>query len=282
MMPKLPEDLTSSVEIALNEDLGSGDISAFAIAGNALAQAHLLCREEAVLCGQAWFDESFRLIDPTVQVEWQCREGDKLTTDQILCRIEGPARALLSAERTAMNFLQTLSGTATATRHHVDLIEGTGCRLLDTRKTLPGLRLAQKYAVRCGGGMNHRVGLYDAFLLKENHLLAAGGIVPAVKAARRIDPRKLLEVEVENLDELRQALDAGVDRILLDNFSLADLRRAVERVNGEIELEASGDITETNIRAVAETGVDFISMGALTKHLRAIDFSMRIDTITAR
>ena len=275
-------DPHSDVKKALQEDLGSGDISAFAIDPQTRAQAGLLCRENALLCGRDWFEESFRQVDPNCHIEWLAKEGEALQADQLVCRIDGPARALLSAERTAMNFLQTLSGTATTTRKFVELIEGTGCRLLDTRKTIPGLRLAQKYAVRCGGGLNHRIGLYDAFLLKENHLVAAGGIGPAVEAARALDAEKLLEVEVENLDELRQALAAGVDRILLDNFSLPQLREAVQIVDSRIELEASGDITEANIRAVAETGVDFISIGALTKHLRAIDFSLRFEPFSPR
>ena len=272
-----PPSLHSDVKKALQEDIGSGDISAFAIAPQARAQAVLLCRESALLCGRDWLEESFRQVDTDCRIEWLVDEGDPLQADQPVCHIEGPARALLSAERTAMNFLQTLSGTATATRKLVEQIEDTGCRLLDTRKTIPGLRLAQKYAVCCGGGLNHRIGLYDAFLLKENHLMAAGGIVPAVRAARALDAEKLLEVEVENMEELHQALAAGVDRILLDNFSLPQLREAVRIVDGAIELEASGDITEANIRAVAETGVDYISIGALTKHLRAVDFSLRFE-----
>ncbi len=273
----MPRSLHSDVKKALDEDLGSGDISAFAIAPQARSRAELLCREDALLCGCDWFDESFRQIDADCRIQWLAQEGDSLRPGQVVCRISGPARALLSAERTALNFLQTLSGTATTTRRFVERIEGTGCRLLDTRKTLPGLRLAQKYAVRCGGGLNHRIGLYDAFLLKENHLVAAGGIAPAVRTARALDAKKLLEVEVENLEELHQAREAGVDRILLDNFSLPQLREAVRIVDGAIELEASGNITEANIRAVAETGVDYISIGALTKHLRAIDFSMRFE-----
>ncbi len=279
-MLKLPLDIPETVKNALKEDIGDGDISSFSISVNTRSRARLVSRETALLCGRAWFDETFRQVDPSARIEWLVEEGSPIEPDQVLCRIEGPARALLSAERTAMNFLQTLSGTATTTRHYVALIEGTGCRLLDTRKTIPGLRLAQKYAVACGGGVNHRIGLFDAFLLKENHLIAAGGIAPAVARARSIDPEKLLEVEVESLDELIQARDAGVDRILLDNFSLQQMRKAVALIDGRIELEASGDITEANIRKVAETGVDFISIGALTKHLRAIDYSMRFELPT--
>ncbi len=276
-MPNHLDTLFETVKNALHEDLGSGDISSFSIDENRPASARLISRESALLCGCPWFDEAFAQVDASTRVNWLAEEGAPIGPDQVLCRIEGPARALLSAERTAMNFLQTLSGTATTTRRFADLIDGTGCRLLDTRKTIPGLRLAQKYAVRCGGGVNHRIGLFDAFLLKENHLIAAGGIAPAVERARALDPGKLLEVEVESLDELIQARDAGVDRILLDNFSIGDLREAVRLIDGAIELEASGDITERNIRAVAETGVDFISIGALTKHLHAIDFSMRFE-----
>ncbi len=276
-MPNHLDTLFETVKNALHEDLGSGDISSFSIDENTPASARLISRESALLCGCPWFDEAFAQVDASTRVNWLAEEGAPIGPDQVLCRIEGPARALLSAERTAMNFLQTLSGTATTTRRFADLIDGTGCRLLDTRKTIPGLRLAQKYAVRCGGGVNHRIGLFDAFLLKENHLIAAGGIAPAVERARALDPGKLLEVEVESLDELIQARDAGVDRILLDNFSIGDLREAVRLIDGAIELEASGDITERNIRAVAETGVDFISIGALTKHLHAIDFSMRFE-----
>jgi len=275
-----PLHIAETVKKTLEEDIGNGDISSFSIAEDTPASARLISRETALLCGREWFDEAFHQVDPSTRVEWLVDEASEISEDQVLCRIEGSARALLSAERSAMNLLQTLSGTATTTRRFVKLIEGTGCRLLDTRKTIPGLRLAQKYAVCCGGGVNHRIGLFDAFLLKENHLIAAGGIAAAVKAARAIDPDKLLEVEVESLDELRQARDAGVDRILLDNFSLPQLREAVALIDHAIELEASGDITESNIRAVAETGVDFISIGALTKHLRAIDFSMRFELPT--
>lgn len=276
-MTDLLSTVTETVKKALEEDLGSGDISSFAIDENTPASARLISRESALLCGCPWFDEAFAQVDPATRVTWLAEEGAAIGPNQLLCRIEGSARALLSAERTAMNFLQTLSGTASTTRRFADLIDGTGCRLLDTRKTIPGLRLAQKYAVLCGGGVNHRIGLFDAFLLKENHLIAAGGIAPAVARARALDPGKLLEVEVENLDELIQARDARVDRILLDNFSIGELREAVRLIDGVIELEASGDITENTIRAVAESGVDFISIGALTKHLRAIDFSMRFE-----
>ncbi len=272
-----PACLPETVKKALREDIGDGDISSFSIDEGSSARASLISREQAVLCGRAWFDEAFRQVDDTTNIEWLAEEGAIIEPDQRLCHIDGPAQALLSAERTAMNFLQTLSGTATTTRRFVSLIEGTGCQLLDTRKTIPGLRLAQKYAVRCGGGINHRIGLFDAFLLKENHLMAAGGIARAVERARALDPDKLLEVEVETMEELRQARDAGVDRILLDNFSLDRLREAVALIGGAIELEASGNISESNIRAVAETGVDYISIGALTKHLRAVDFSLRFE-----
>jgi nicotinate-nucleotide pyrophosphorylase (carboxylating) len=234
-----------------------------------------------VLCGRPWFDEVFRQVDPSVRVEWSADEGSAVVPDQLLCRIDGPARSLLTGERTALNFLQSLSGTATTTRRHVDVVAGLPCRILDTRKTIPGLRRAQKYAVRCAGGCNHRMGLYDGILVKENHIMAAGSIVAAVAAARDAGHGVPVEVEVETLDELRQALDAGADMALLDEFSLADLRTAVAlnrgHPNGPMKLEASGNITFETLRPIAETGVDFISVGSLTKHLRAVDLSMRFE-----
>jgi nicotinate-nucleotide pyrophosphorylase (carboxylating) len=232
-----------------------------------------------VLCGTAWFDEVFRQIDPRVRVAWSARDADRVRADQQLCTLEGPARSLLTGERTALNFLQMLSATATVTRKYVDTVAGTNCRILDTRKTIPGLRVAQKYAVRCGGGTNHRIGLFDAILVKENHIAAAGSIAGAVAESRRLDSKVLLEVEVENLTQLREALDARVDRVLLDNFSLEQLREAVkitrQHANARTELEASGNLSLETLRAVAETGVDFISAGSLTKHVRAVDLSMR-------
>ncbi len=260
---------------ALDEDVGSGDISAQLIDESAQLETELLVREDAVLCGIEWFDEVFRQCDPAIVTRWHAQDGDSISANSVVCEISGPARGLLTAERSALNFLQTLSGTATLTRSYADLIRHTDCRILDTRKTIPQLRVAQKYAVLCGGGSNHRIGLFDAFLIKENHLAAAGGIAATVSRARQLHPDKLLEVEVENLEQLQQALDAGVERALLDNFTLDDLRRAVELNAGAIELEASGNIDRDNLLEIAATGVDYVSIGALTKNLRAIDFSLR-------
>lgn len=224
----------------------------------------------------AWVDAVFRQLDPRVAVHWQVADGERVEADQVLFNLEGPARALLTGERTALNFLQTLSGVATNCRHYADLVEGTGVKLLDTRKTLPGLRLAQKYAVTCGGCHNHRIGLYDAFLIKENHIAACGSIAQAIVAAHRIAPGKPVEVEVESLDELEQALQAGADIVMLDELSLDDMRTAVDLARGRAKLEASGGIGEETLLAVAQTGVDYISIGALTKHVRAVDLSMRL------
>jgi nicotinate-nucleotide pyrophosphorylase (carboxylating) len=274
-----PAYVSRCVATALQEDIGSGDLTAQLIPADRIARAAVITREDAVLCGTAWFDEVFRQIDPRVRVTWSVRDGDRVRADQQLCTLDGPARALLTGERTALNFLQSLAGTATVTRRYVDAVAGTKCRILDTRKTIPGLRIAQKYAVRCGGGTNHRIGLFDAILIKENHIAAAGSIANAVNEARRVASKVLLEVEVENLVELREALDARVDRILLDNFSLDELRAAAQttraHANARTELEASGNMSLATLRAVAETGVDFISVGGLTKHVRAVDLSMR-------
>jgi nicotinate-nucleotide pyrophosphorylase (carboxylating) len=274
-----PSYVSQTVATALQEDIGSGDLTAQLIPADRIARACVITREDAVLCGTAWFDEVFRQIDTRVAVTWSAHDGDRVRADQQLCALEGPARSLLTGERAALNFLQSLSATATVTRRYVDAIAGTQCRILDTRKTIPGLRIAQKYAVRCGGGTNHRIGLFDAILVKENHIAAAGSIANAVSEARRIAARVLLEVEVENLVQLREALDARVERILLDNFSLADLRTAVQttraHANARTELEASGNMTLERLRTVADTGVDFISVGGLTKHVRAVDLSMR-------
>jgi nicotinate-nucleotide pyrophosphorylase (carboxylating) len=274
-----PSYVSQTVATALQEDIGSGDLTAQLIPADRIARASVITREDAVLCGTAWFDEVFRQIDARVGVTWSAHDGDRVRADQQLCTLEGPARSLLTGERTALNFLQSLSATATVTRRYVDAVAGTKCRILDTRKTLPGLRIAQKYAVRCGGGTNHRIGLFDAILVKENHIAAAGSIANAVSEARRIAAQVLLEVEVENLVQLREALAAHVERILLDNFSLDDMRAAVqttrEHANARTELEASGNMSLETLRAVAETGVDFISVGGLTKHVRAIDLSMR-------
>lgn len=272
----LTADIERSVQSALAEDIGSGDITAQLIPDGRRAEARVITREAAVVSGVAWVNEVFRQLDPRVSVRWLVADGERVEADRTLFRLEGPARALLSGERTALNFLQTLSGVATRCRYFADLVEGTGVKLLDTRKTIPGLRLAQKYAVTCGGCHNHRIGLYDAFLIKENHIAASGGIAAAVAAAHQIAPGKPVEVEVENLDELRQALVAGVDIIMLDELSLADMRVAVAMNAGQAKLEASGGVNESTLRQIAETGVDYISIGALTKHVQAVDLSMRL------
>jgi len=260
---------------ALDEDVGSGDISADLIDAGVWLETELLVREEAVLCGCQWFDEVFRQCDEKITTRWHAGDGERITANSVVCEVSGPARGILTAERSALNFLQTLSGTATLTRTYSDQIKHTRCRILDTRKTIPQLRVAQKYAVLCGGGSNHRIGLFDAFLIKENHLAASGGIANAVARAREMHPDKFLEVEVENLEQLQQAIDAEVERAMLDNFSLTDMKRAVELNHQRIELEASGNIEEDNLLQIADSGVDFISIGALTKNLRAIDFSLR-------
>ena len=260
------------------EDLGSGDLTAAIIPAAKRASAEVVTREDMVLCGQAWFDAVFRVLDADVTVEWLHAEGTSVSAGAVLCRLRGAARSLLSGERTALNLLQTLSATATVARHYADAVAGTGCKVLDTRKTIPGLRLAQKYAVTCGGCYNHRIGLYDAVLIKENHIIAAGSIANAIHIARQLT-QVLLEVEVESLAELQEALLAKPDRILLDNFPLADLQQAVALTAGQIALEASGNIRLDNIRQVAETGVNFISIGALTKDIKAMDLSMRIQLL---
>lgn len=272
------ELIASQVAVALAEDLGNGDLTAALIPPAAQAQATVISREAAVLCGQEWFDAVFAQLDTTIQINWSVQDGSALQPDQTLCTLSGPARAILSGERTALNFLQSLSGTATLAQRYVQAVAGTGVRILDTRKTLPGLRLAQKYAVRCGGASNHRVGLYDGILIKENHIMAAGGIHQAVAQARQHSPGMPVEVEVESLEELQQALDAGAEAMLLDNMSLAMLAEAVTITAGRARLEASGGVNLDTIRAIARTGVDDISVGELTKHLRAIDLSMRFGT----
>ncbi len=262
---------------ALQEDVATGDITARLIEENAQASARIITREDGVLCGKAFVNETFRQVDSRCQLTWQASDGDAIAADSLLCRITGPARALLTAERTALNFLQLLSGTASTAARYAARVAHTRVTLLDTRKTIPGLRLAQKYAVTCGGCDNHRIGLFDAFLIKENHIAAAGGISAAVLAARQIAPDKPVEVEVENADELKQALDAGADRIMLDNFSVPDLKAAVAYTNGRAQLEASGNVTDETLVSIAETGVDLISIGALTKHVTALDLSMRME-----
>ena len=263
------------VAAALREDVGGGDVTAALIPETSQSNARVITREAAVLCGRPWFDAVFRQIDPAIRIEWTAAEGWDVEPNQELCRLSGPTRALLTGERAALNFLQTLSGTATVVRQYVLLLDGTRTRLLDTRKTIPGLREAQKYAVRCGGGQNHRMGLYDGILLKENHVMAAGSVGAAVRDAKTRYPQLPVETEVESLAELREAIDAGADIALLDNFDLAAMRDAVKLGAGRIRLEASGGLDRDGLRAVAETGVDYISVGALTKHLRAIDLSMR-------
>ncbi|WP_372719760.1 carboxylating nicotinate-nucleotide diphosphorylase [Immundisolibacter sp.] len=270
--------IPAQVRAALEEDVGSGDLTAGLVPVDAVASARVVCRDQAVLCGQAWFTAVFQALDPRIEITWQARDGDDLAPGQTVCLLSGPARAMLTGERCALNFLQTLAGTATTTRAYVAAIAGMHTKLLDTRKTLPGLRLAQKYAVHCGGALNHRKGLYDAILIKENHIASAGSITTAIEAARRAAPRDIpIEVEVENLDQLRSALAAGVKQILLDNFSLGLMREAVKLVANRATLEASGGVGIEALKAIAATGVDFISVGSLTKHLHAVDLSMRVD-----
>ena len=272
-----PQYVTETVTRALLEDVGTGDLTASLIDSSALAGATIMTREAGILCGMAFASEAFRQTDPACQLDWRLSDGDSLSAGDELCRIQGPARALLTAERTALNFIQLLSGTATTASRYAARVAHTGVKLLDTRKTLPGLRLAQKYAVACGGCHNHRIGLFDAFLIKENHIAAAGSISAAISTARRAATGKLIEVEVETAEELHQALDAGADRIMLDNFSLEQLCEAVKAARGRAELEASGNVTDETLVSIAETGVDLISIGALTKHVRAMDLSMRLD-----
>ena len=278
----LPTDIPDQVRRALAEDVGSGDVTALLVDPATDAVATLLTREPLVLCGTVWFDETFRQLDPRVRVTWRAAEGELLPAGSILCDIAGPARAMLTGERTAMNFLQTLSGTATLTRRYADIVAGTGCQVLDTRKTLPGLRDAQKYAVRCGGGHNHRMGLYDMVLIKENHIVAAGSVGAALVRARAVAPGIPVEIEVETLEEFAAALAARPDIIMLDEFTEADMRSAVQmnKAAGEpVRIEASGGVDLDSLRRVAATGVNYVSIGSLTKHLRAIDLSMRFQLV---
>ncbi len=266
----------ADVARALAEDIGSGDLTAALIAANAAGEASIISREHAVLCGQAWFEQAFAQLDASAVVRWHCAEGTQCAPNQVLCEVRGNARAMLSAERTALNFLQLLSGTATLVHRYVSEVRGTRAKIVDTRKTLPGLRRAQKYAVTCGGGTNHRIGLFDGILIKENHIMAAGGIRPALERAFQAAPSGVpVQIEVENLADLETAIGAGARLILLDNFSLQQLREAVRLTASRAELEASGGIDLANVRAVAETGVHRISIGALTKNARAVDLSMR-------
>jgi nicotinate-nucleotide pyrophosphorylase (carboxylating) len=276
----VPPNLPRQVADALSEDIGSGDLTASLVPVERIGRATVITREPAVICGIPYVEASFHLVDASVRVEWRVAEGDSVVADQSLFTVDGPARALLTGERTALNFLQLLSGTATAAHSFAALLEGTNCRLLDTRKTIPGLRTAQKYAVRIGGGYNHRMGLFDGILIKENHIMAAGSIAMAVARAKQSGASVPVEVEVENLAELTQAIDAGADIAMLDEFSMPAMREAVavnSRAKRPLKLEASGGITAATIREIAETGVDFISVGSITKHVRAVDLSMRFE-----
>ncbi|MCK5385842.1 MAG: carboxylating nicotinate-nucleotide diphosphorylase [Gammaproteobacteria bacterium] len=276
-------DIQIQVQQALNEDLGSDtncefmsqDVTASLISENKKSKAQLICREKAILCGQQWFNTAFNLLDKDIEIKWYFEDGQEINDNDVVCEVAGNARHILTAERTALNFLQTLSASATQTHSYVKAINKTNCKILDTRKTIPGLRLAQKYAVTCGGGVNHRVGLYDMVLIKENHIHATGSISTAVNKARENFKGLKIEVEAENLDELQQAIECNVDRILLDNMDITTLKKAVELTNKRIDLEASGNITLETICSIAETGVDYISTGAITKNIMAIDFSLR-------
>lgn len=272
----LQSDIIAQVKQALAEDIGTDDITASLIPADHQAKAKVITREAAIVCGRPWVDEVMRQVDPRIGITWHAQEGELATPDSVLFSLEGPARSLLTAERTALNFFQCLSGTATLCRHYADLVAGTAVKLLDTRKTLPGLRTAQKYAVTIGGCYNHRIGLFDAFLIKENHITACGSINRAIQQARQTAPSKRVEVEVETLAELNEALSAGADIIMLDDFSLADIRTAVQINTNRAKLEVSGGVDESTLRQIAETGVDYISIGSLTKHCRAIDLSMRL------
>jgi nicotinate-nucleotide pyrophosphorylase (carboxylating) len=280
MKHPLPADLRDQVARALAEDIGSGDVTARLVPASAVARATVVTREAATLCGSAWFDEVFRQVDALVRVQWLAADGDVVPAGAVLCRVEGPARALLTGERTALNFLQLLSATATATARHVAAVAGTGCRIIDTRKTIPGLRTAQKYAVLCGGGQNHRIGLFDMVLVKENHIAAAGSIAAAVAEARRLSPGVPVEVETETLAEFDQALAAGADVIMLDEYAPGTQREAVQRNRAAArpaKLELSGGVTLETLPALAASGVDYISVGGITKHVRAVDLSMRLE-----
>lgn len=271
----LPSDISETVRKALREDVGTGDVTAALIPADLAARATVLAREPAVLCGAAWFEHVFSELDPHIKIAWQVADGAEVTSNQPICTLAGQARALLTGERTALNFLQTLSGTATRARRYASAVLGTKARILDTRKTIPGLRSAQKYAVRCGGCYNHRMGLFDGVLIKENHILAAGSIAAAITWVRQTNPGLPIELEVETLDELEETLRCGADIILLDNFSMQSIREAVRRTRGRAQLEVSGGVSLEQLREIAQTGVDYISVGALTKHVTAVDLSMR-------
>jgi nicotinate-nucleotide pyrophosphorylase (carboxylating) len=275
----LTTEIEHNVTVALDEDIGSGDLTAMLIADDAHANARVISRADAILCGAPWFDACFRRLDPSVQILWKARDGERMQAGGTLCELKGSARALLSGERTSLNFLQLLSAVATAANSYVDAVRGTNAAIVDTRKTLPGLRLAQKYAVRAGGGANHRIGLYDGVLIKENHVAACGGVAAALDRARALTSAAVfVQVEVETLDQLDEALMAGANMVLLDNFDLERMRTAVQRTAGRAKLEASGGITLENVRAIAETGVDRISIGALTHSITALDISLELRT----
>lgn len=273
---QLQHQITSQVSLALAEDIGAGDITAQLIPSDETIKANVITREDAVLCGRAWVEEVFNQLDSSVEITWHANEGDQLSANQTIFSLSGNARSILTGERCALNFVQSLSYTATIAREYASLVSETKLTVLDTRKTIPGLRLAQKYAVAVGGAQNHRVGLYDAFLIKENHIMAAGSIHNAVSQAQTIAPGKTIEVETESLDEVKQAVDAGADIIMLDNFSLSMMEKAVERYGDKVKFEASGNMTKQDLLDVANTGVDFVSVGALTKHVHAIDLSLRV------
>ncbi len=272
----LVEAFEANIQAALSEDVGTGDVTGRLVRENEWVKAHVIVRENAVLCGAPWFEAVMKQLDARIRIEWHYAEGAMMRADSEVCAIEAPARALLTGERTALNFLQLLSGVATATRQYVDVVQGTRASILDTRKTLPGMRLAQKYAVRVGGGKNQRLALYDGILIKENHIAAAGGITAAMRAAHALNAGVPIQIEVENLDELEQALGAGATSVLLDNFSLEMMREAVKLTNGRAVLEASGGVNMSSVRSIAETGVDRISIGSLTKDVRATDYSLRV------
>lgn len=279
-MPEIPADLETQVIAALREDVGSGDVTAQLVPATQTVRGRVITREPAVLCGRPWVDATFHDLDPNIKLEWHASDGERLAADQVIFEISGPARAVLTGERTSLNFLQLLSGTATEARRFVDAVAGTGCIILDTRKTLPGLRTAQKYAVRCGGAQNHRIGLYDMVLIKENHIAAAGSLSRAIATARHVASHLPVEVEVESLAEFAEALAARPDIILVDEFTPADMRKAVALNRADahpVKIEASGSVSLDTIRTIAETGVNYISVGSLTKHVRAIDLSMRLE-----
>ncbi|MBA2654616.1 MAG: carboxylating nicotinate-nucleotide diphosphorylase [Gammaproteobacteria bacterium] len=269
------EHVRRAVTLAIDEDVGTGDITAQLLQSNKIVAAEIITREAAVMCGAPWVEEVYRQLDPGITIKWLVEDGQKIAPTQLLCTLQGPATSLLTGERIALNFLQTLSGTATTTRRFVERLQHSKTQLLDTRKTIPGLRNAQKYAVQCGGGNNHRLGLYDAYLIKENHIIACGSITQAIDTAKVLHPGKTVEVEVENLTELEEALTAGADIVMLDNFEIASIDEAVKITKGRAKLEVSGNVTEERLPEIAATGVDFISVGSLTKHVRAVDLSMR-------